>query len=389
MSRYLSKYINEFAEKKLVLIAGPRQVGKTTLGQKWLPQTGGKYLSWDDPESRANILKRNFLESSQVNSILLDEIHKYPRWKNYLKGLYDKHRQRLHIVVTGSARLNIYQRSGDSLFGRYELLRLHPFSIGELTNGTTPPPPDNWLKIQALPTNREHWLNLTKFGGFPEPFLRADPLQHQRWSLQRRQLLIRQDIREISEIKMIDLVEHLYLLLPERVGSTLSVNSLREELQVAFNTVTNWLINLEHLYICYRLLPYHRKIARSLKKETKLYLWDWSQIQDVGARFENIIASHLLKSVHAWNDLGYGDFDLMYWRNKEKQEVDFVLCNHKKPIVLFESKVSDLSLSKSLSRLSSELGGIPAIQLIDKEGIDATMGNCRVVSADAYLANLV
>ena len=165
--------------------------------------------------------------------------------------------------------------------------------------------------------------------------------------------------------------------------------SLREELQVAYNSVANWIRALEYLYICYRLTPYSKRIARSLKKESKLYLWDWSQVSNPGARFENIVASHLLKAVHAWNDIGLGEFELQYWRNKEKQEVDFVLSNHRKPIALFECKLSDLSISKPLTALSSELGGIPAIQLVNDRGIDSIIGKVRLVSADAYLANFV
>ena len=233
------------------------------------------------------------------------------------------------------------------------------------------------------------WDRLLRFGGFPEPFIEQDPAHHQRWSMRRRELLVRGDLRDITEIKLVELVEHLYLLLPERVGSPLSINNLKESLQVAYNSVAVWLTALERLYICFRLSPYHRKLARSLRKEQKLYLWDWSQVKEPGARFENMVACHLLKSVHAWNDLGLGDFDLRYWRNKEKEEVDFVVTNNQNPVALFECKLTETKAAKALVSLGAELGGIPALQLVAPPGVDFRSRSVRVVSAKDYLTNLI
>lgn len=390
MNRYLYKTIEEFAKKKFVLLAGPRQVGKTSIGKKWLSlKESGVYLNWDDAEDRVKILKKNYLPPEQFITVLLDEIHKYPRWKNYLKGLYDKEAHRVSALVTGSARLDLYKKGGDSLLGRYELLRLHPLSIGELTHGTIPPPPEDWLLETTEEADGANWERLLTYGGFPEPYSEQDPLQHQRWSSRRRELLIREDLRDLTEIKLIELVEHLYLLLPDRIGSPLSLNGLKEEIGVAHNSIASWLTTLELLYICYRISPYHKKIARSLKKEQKLYLWDWSQITNPAARFENIVASHLLKSVHAWTDLGYGAYNLMYWRNKEKEEVDFVVLKNNKPLVLFESKLSDDTLAQPLYQLSAQLGDIPAIQLVAREGVKQRVRGCLIVTAKDYLARLV
>lgn len=188
---------------------------------------------------------------------------------------------------------------------------------------------------------------------------------------------------------MVELVEHLYLLLPSRIGSSLSLNALREEIGVSFNTIASWVSILERLYICYRLSPFHRSLNRSLKKEQKLYFWDWSQVEEDVARFENMVAGHLLKAVHAWNDIGYGEFDLYYWRNKEQKEVDFVLTNKRRPIALFECKLSETSPAESLVQLSKMLGEIPAIQFTKKPDVDSRFGNSRVVTASAYLAQLV
>jgi predicted AAA+ superfamily ATPase len=388
--RYLYNNMCSLLTKKMVLLAGPRQVGKTTLGKAWLGNLRGLYLNWDAPEDRQQILKRSFLARPDVNAILFDEIHKYRPWKGYLKGLYDKEFGRLRVLVTGSARLDLYQKSGESMFGRYELLRLHPLSVGELTHGQLVPPPADLLAVGAeSPEAQSNWERLEKFSGFPEPFHAADQLQYNRWSLRRRELLIKEDLRELSEVKMVDLVEHLYLLLPERVGSPLSLNSLREEIGVAFNTVSAWLGILDKLYISYRISPYHKGLKRSLKKEQKLYLWDWSQIEDRGARFENMVASHLLKSLHAWTDIGYGEFDLWYWRNREKDEVDFVVTNRRKPIAVFECKLSDTKVHPPLTQLARELGGIPAVQLVSQEGIQERIGNTLVVSASRYFSGWV
>jgi predicted AAA+ superfamily ATPase len=389
--RYLSEIIGRFADSKFVFLAGPRQVGKTTLGQEWLSKYRGLYLNWDAIEDRQRILKRDYLADPKLEAILFDEIHKYRVWKSYLKGLYDKESRRLRVLITGSARLDLYQRGGESMFGRYELLRLHPYSVGELTaKHYASAPPDDFLKLEPEQSNhQEIWHRLERFGGFPEPYHTADPLQHSRWSLRRRELLIKEDLRDLSEVKMVDQVEHLYLLLPERVGAPLSINSLREEVQVAFNTVSSWIGILDRLYISYRVSPYHRGLARSLKKEQKLYLWDWSQIENAGARFENMVASHLMKSLQMWTDLGYGEYDLAYFRDREKNEVDFVVTRNRKPILVLECKLNDTQIHPPLVKLAESLGGVPCIQLVHQEGIEKRRGNSLVVTASRFFSGWI
>lgn len=386
--RYVSDITRRFAEEKFVLISGPRQVGKTTLARAWLGSEEG-YFNWDISEHRPLILRKDFAKrSAPLSKIVLDEIHKYGRWKSYLKGLYDEYSRKLQVVVTGSARLDIYKRGGDSLFGRYENVRLHPFSVGEIVHHQVPPPPDDWLAVgSAAPPSL--WKELETYSGFPEPFSKQDRQQFTRWCNRRRDLLIQQDIRDISDVREISLLEHLYVLLPLRASQPLSLNGLKEEIQVAFDTISNWLNLFERLYICFRLSPYSGKIGRSLKKEKKLYLWNWAEVESSAARFENMVASHLLKSVDAWNDIGFGDFSLMYWRDKEKREVDFIVTNKGKPIVAIESKLSANELPSSLYDFETKIKQpIPKVLLVYPPGIDMRIKNGRILSADKFFAGL-
>jgi uncharacterized protein len=386
--RYSAPTLAEFARDKMVFLSGPRQVGKTTLALNWLEERGGTYLNWDVSEDRKRILAPGFVSSLTAPAVVLDEIHKYARWKSLVKGLFDKRGKELEIVVTGSARLDLFQRGGDSLLGRYELLRLHPLSVGELTEPTLRAPPMDWLTVAPASEPPDVWKRLEGRSGFPEPYFKDDRRQHRRWSGRRRELLVREDLRELSQIRTLSLVEHLALLLPSRVGAPLSVNGLREEVQVAYDTAKSWLDALERLYFCYRIPPYTKRIARSLKKEQKLYLWDWSEVEDAGPRFENMVASHLLKAVHAWNDVGDGPFALHYWRDVDKREVDFVLTERGKPVVAIECKQADTTPAPDLLRLG-ELLSVPQIQLVSEPGVDVAWKRCRVVTAARYLAGLV
>ena len=258
------------------------------------------------------------------------------------------------------------------------------------SSGVVPPLAD-WLGRRIQGDLDALWARLERSSGFPEPYFEDDVAQYRRWSRQRQTFLVRDDLRDLTQIRQIALVEHLAMLLPERVGSPLSVNALREDLQVAHDTVSAWLDALERLYFCFRLSPYTKRVARAITRERKLYLWDWATIESEGARFENMVASHLQKSVHYWNDLGLGDFDLQYIRDKEKRQVDFVLTERRKPVLLVECKLRDEAPSDALIRFQDALGGIPAVQLVRTPGVDRRLPGLplRIVTAASFLGTLV
>lgn len=382
--RSLQPLIERDLNKRFVFLTGPRQVGKTYLSKQILSRLGGKYYNWDLGEDRQAILSKSFIHDGTV---VLDEIHKYDRWKNFTKGVFDKFHEQLKILITGSARLDIYRRGGDSLVGRYFLFHLHPLSMGELKHPETIPAPKDLFSGELPPSEPKLLEDLTKLGGFPEPFYDGREDFHRRWSIQRLELLVRQDIRDLTHITHLSLVEHLLLLLPKRIASCLSINSLREELQVAYNTVRLWLDALERFYILFRLSPYTAHLSRSVLKEKKVYLWDWSQIPDEGARFENLVASHLFKAVQTWRDIGWGNFQLYFLRDRARREVDFCLTLDDKPWLLVEAKLSETQMSESLDYFAKRFQ-VPAIQIVRRPHVEKVMGPIRLVSADQWLLKL-
>jgi len=341
-SRYLQSQVEQDLERRMVFVAGPRQVGKTTLS---LSLTGGEagYLNWDIAEHRRRILAR---ELPPGDLWIFDEIHKYRGWRNYLKGLYDGRRARQRILVTGSARLDFYRYSGDSLQGRYHLLHLHPLSAAEL----------------GLESAGE-LARLLTLGGFPEPFFSGSEVEARRWSREYRGLLIREELVSLEQVQDLGNLELLMLRLPELVGSPLSINALREDLQVSHQTVAGWLAILERLYALFRLSPLARTVVRALKKAAKHYLFDWTLVRDPGARFENLVACHLLKWVHFQQDAQGRDWQLRYFRDKDGREVDFVVTDREKPLLLVECKLSDGPVDKSLRYLKRRFPEAEAWQI--------------------------
>jgi predicted AAA+ superfamily ATPase len=387
---------------KIALLSGPRQVGKTTLARDLQAQVGqGTYFNWDVvADQRRFVADPDFFEKAdrdpaKPSLVVLDEIHKYARWKNWLKGAWDGHHDEFRFLVTGSGRLDLFRKGADSLMGRAIGVPLSPLSVGEVA-GTLP----SWDAFKAgldhapaeSSENLDAYRALLRFGGFPEPFVRAEEAFHNVWHQERKTMLIRQDIRDATRIREVSLLEVLSHLVPPRVGSPLSVNSLREDVGVAFETVRDWLLVLEQFYYLFRVTPWSKSVARSLKKEAKVYLYDWVEVPGDGPRFENLVAMHLLKAVTTWRALGAGDVELHYVRDKEKREVDFVLTEGGQPVCLVECKSGDETPSPALRYFQGTLGVPTAVQLVNKPGI------CRksreegrslwVVSADRWLAML-
>ena len=396
--RYLTQELLRLLaeERKMAFVAGPRQVGKTTLVRHLLERAGqaDNYFNWDVESHRKAVLHdpEGFwtAPSSARARIALDEIHKYPRWKRFLKGLYDAAGARTDILVTGSGRLDVYQRGGDSLLGRYGLYRLHPFTLGEMLapdRAGARSPEELWRLAApgAPPPGSEQALaQIERLTGFPEPLFSGRESRLHRWRRARHPLVIREDLRDLTRIRDIGLVEALAALLPERVGSPLSLNALSEDLGVAFGSVRTWVEALGRLYYLFELRPYAGRLARTLRREAKVYLFDLTEISDPGARFENLVALHLLKLRDAWNDWGSGDYELHYVRDKEKREVDFLLTKSGRPYLLLETKLAAREVSPSLLYFRERLTPAYTVQLSREEprgGAGAVPGVLRLGAA--------
>ncbi len=393
--RYIAGNVSDtLSEGKMAFIAGPRQVGKTTFARGLLAHPTDAYFTWDLETHRRLILRApaDFWPSATVHRIVLDEIHKYPRWKRLLKGLFDTRGRDVEILVTGSGRLDVYQKGGDSLLGRFNLNRLHPFTVGELLadGQQTLATPTQFIARMGrgdAPAGAMEALDrIERFTGFPEPLFAGRMDKLRRWRRTRRELVLREDLRDLTRIRELGLVDQLADLLPDRVGSPLSVNALREDLGVAFDTARGWLETLQRLYYLFELRPYAGKLARTLRREAKVYLYDHSLIEDAGARFENLVALHLRKLVDAWNDRGDGDFALWYVRDKERREVDFLITDGRKPWLLAETKLADATVSPALRHFRVRMEVPHAVQIVRSAVAGYRSDGVLVVPGSEFLA---
>lgn len=333
-TRFLTPAITTALNKKMVFIGGPRQVGKTTLGLSLIKPSSVRnpaYLNWDRNTDKSLILKDQIPLNHPI--LVLDEIHKYRNWRNLVKGLYDKYHEDQKFIVTGSARLDHFRKGGDSLLGRYRYFRLHPFSLPEFS-------PD--CKSSDL-------QKLLKFGGFPEPLFNMDENEHRIWQKDRLSKVITEDLRDLENVKEISLILLLAETLPSKVGSPLSLQSLAKDLQVSQPTVQRWTQILSHLYFCYQIAPFGSPKIRAVKKLQKLYMWDWSQVENDGTRFENFVASHLLKYCHYIEDTQGHSMELRYLRDPDGREIDFVVIKNKKALFAVECKSGDQKISPHIS----------------------------------------
>lgn len=332
LKRYLSQHINDDLRNKMVFIGGPRQVGKTTISLQYLPSKSNEdpgYLNWDYAPIRQALLQGQ-LPASPV--IVLDEIHKYEEWKNLVKGFFDTRKNKQKFLVTGSAKLDYFNKSGDSMHGRYHYYRLHPFSLPELVTNAT-------LKdVEQIFT----------FGGFPEPLFKQNMRMLRRWQNERIDRVIYDDLRDLSSVNNLNTVNLLVNELPNRICSPLSLNNLANTLHVSQPTIANWLNMLDAMYVSFRIAPYGAPNIRAVQKEQKLYLWDWSTIADPSARFENMVASHLLKYCHYMQDWEGYNMELRYLRDTDAREIDFVVIKNNEPMFAVECKLNDADLSPTI-----------------------------------------
>ena len=353
--------------RQMFLLSGPRQVGKTTTAKTAIPNI---YINWDNQEHRKKILsgyseiiniENLSLMPKKETHIIFDEIHKYPKWKNYIKGFFDTYEKNYNTIITGSARLNIYRRGSDSLMGRYFNYRMHPLTAGELVKSK---PPGEKLLTNPKKIQEEGFRQLIELGGFPEPFIKGEKRFYNRWRKLRSEQLFREDLRDLTNINEIDQLEIFGQLLEKRAGQLINYSSLAGDVQVSANTIKSWISTLEQFYYCFRVKPWHTNVPKTLLKQPKVYFWDWSIVNDKGQRYENFVASHLLKAVHMWTDLGYGDFDLYFLRDKVKREVDFLISRDGRPWIIIEVKSADSGgLSPSLKYFYSVVKPEHAFQI--------------------------
>jgi len=389
----------------MIFLSGPRQVGKTTFMQeiiaKGYPHT--TYFNWDILDNKKILLENPyFFQSVDVVGggrplVILDEIHKYRQWKNYLKGVYDKFHDRFCFSILGSGRLDISKRTGDAMSGRFLEMHLFPFTVAELSRPKTDikqflKDPFSGMDLSDASQSASVWNELFNLGGFPEPFLSGKESTWRRWSANYGRQIIREDMRSMNEIKLIDDIEMLFSLLPTKAGSPISINNLATNLQVSFPAVKNWLNLFDYFYLTFRISPWTKKVSRAILKEKKLYLFNYPLITDAAARFENMVALELLRAVRSWNEWGWGDFRLHYLRNKDKKEVDFLLTKAHAPLLMIETKLTDTSPASALLEFQSVLK-IPAIQLVHTPGtvrriISGKSGDVGVFSASRWLASL-
>jgi hypothetical protein len=387
--RYLEPAVRADLAEKMVFVAGPRQVGKTTLARRVLAAEGaGVYLSWDNRDDRREIRAARWPGGPAL--VVLDELHKWTSWKRWVKGEFDKHGGRLRFLVTGSARLDIYRRGGDSLQGRYHHYRMHPFSYAEARRTGGPDLPEPGEELAIPPSGSQDTVDaLMQFGGFPEPFLAQSVRTLRRWQRERIDRFFREDVRDLEAVRDLSSVQILADLLPDRVGSPLSLNALREDLEVSHRALTHWVEILERLYHLFRIRPFTARSIGGLRKMPKTYLWDSSLVPSPAARFENLVALHLLKLCHFLRDAEGHAAELHYLRDRTGREVDFLVSVGRKPWFAVETKLRETRIDPALVYYRERLRIPWTYQVTLTGGRDFVDEGVRCVPARRLFGSLV
>lgn len=390
--------------RQMRFIAGPRQSGKTFMAKHFLQQQNslGFYYNWDNDLVRRrmrenphffeeDLLKAN-LDSNTIPWLCFDEIHKITRWKNILKDCFDSFEEKFHFIVTGSARLDLFRKSGDSLAGRYFLFRINPLMLAEvnqaLLTDLLPEPTAVGLIKKMLSHSRENvesFEQIFRTSGFPEPFLNSTELFNKKWHRDYLERVIREDIRDISNIQMIDKVQNLIYLLENKIASPLSINSLKADLELNFNTVRNYLKYLFLGYVLFEVPPYSKQVARLVRKEKKVYFYDWTRPKNEAARFENYVALELKSRLELWNDGSTDEFELFFVRLKTGKETDFLITKNQEPFFLCEVKLADTQIDSHQYHHQKLFNNIPLLQIIQTPSVlKALPNNVFVVSASRF-----
>jgi predicted AAA+ superfamily ATPase len=355
------------SNRQMLWVVGARQVGKTECCRL----LGSNYLNWDNLDDRGIILQGPQSVASHIGLhiltdatrvVVFDEIHKWSKWQIFLKGFFDTYGDNVRIIVTGSSRLDIHRKGGDSLMGRYFLYRMYPFTVGEIAH-------PHYRESSAIINEPEcitddDFNALYEHGGFPEPYLKRTMQFTRRWSTLRANQLLRDDIRETTKIQEVAQVEILAQLLADRSGAQLNFSSLANDMKVSSDTISRWIDTLVNLHLGFIIRPWFTNIANSLKKEPKWYHNDWALLKDQGSKIETVIACHLRKSVDLWNDLGAGEFGLWYLRDKQQHEVDFIVTRDNRPWFLIEVKKSETKLSPMLAYFQEKTKAEYAFQVV-------------------------
>lgn len=383
LPRTLLPAVRSDLSDRMVFVAGPRQVGKTTLARQLDPAL---YLSWDRSADRKRILSAEWPGARGL--VVLDELHKYRHWKRWIKGEYDARPDGISFLVTGSARMDVYRRGGDSLQGRYHHWRLHPFTVAELLGRPTSSAPEPSTAVQPVEGGAEALDQILRFGGFPEPLFAASERVLRRWQKERVDRFFREDVRDLELVRDLSSMQLLADLLPDRVGSPLSLNALREDLDVSHKALVHWADVLERLYFSFRIRPFATRSVRTLRKMPKLYLWDASLIDDPGARFENVVALHLLKLCHLLEDRDGHRTELQYLRDADGREVDFLVTVRGRPWFAVETKLSEGPINPALAYYRQRLA-IPQSYQVSLSGRrDYVADGVRCLPAASFLAAL-
>jgi len=386
----IERHIGEIAFSKdfgrqMRFIIGPRQTGKTTAARGFLEDQKclELYYNWDQRKVRDRYIADSHFFVREIYNVepsegkrwlCMDEIHKYPKWKNVLKDFFDSFGQENGFIITGSARLDMIRKSGDSLAGRYFTFHLNPVTLRELTGKTFQEPPanaDEWIKgkLDHLIYEKTELSSLLQFSGFPEPLLANSVRFHNKWRRDYLDRLIREDLRDLTRIQELENIATIMHLLPERISSPLSINALAKDIKCSFASVSNYLKAMELGYLIFRISPYSKRISRSLTKEKKAYFYDWTRLNDPAKQFENYVAVEIKTLLELWTDAGIASFEMNFLRNRDGKETDFLILRDQEPWMMLEAKLSSTTIDYHHRKNRKLLGSVPFVQVVRQDNI--------------------